>query len=87
VSDAAFVDLANGIIAEEVPTPAELQGRLRDRYPRAVVRPRVLSGEPIEIWYVYREGHWIRAEDLVADGGGPEGEARDTEEPSHGTSG
>jgi hypothetical protein len=77
VSDAAFVNLANEMIAEAVPTPVELQDRLRNRYPRAVVRPRVLSGEPIEIWYVYREGYWIRAEDV--------GEAGGTEEASHGS--
>jgi hypothetical protein len=70
VSDAAFVDFANVLVVEGVSTPATLQSRLRDRYPRALVRPRVLSGEPIEIWYVYREGYWVRAveEDRPASG-------------------
>jgi hypothetical protein len=62
VSDAAFVELANALIADGTSTPASLQSRLRDRYPRAVVRPRTLSGEPIEIWYVYRDGYWVRAD-------------------------
>jgi hypothetical protein len=37
---------------------AALQLRLRTRYPHAVVHPRVLSGELIPIWYVYRDGRW-----------------------------
>ena len=39
-------------------TPAELQARLRDEHPAAVVRPRGLSGEA-EAWYVYRDGRWV----------------------------
>jgi len=38
-----------------------LQRRLRDRFPRAIVRPRELAGERLEIWYVYRDGRWIRS--------------------------
>lgn len=41
--------------------PAELQRRLRSRFPDSVVRPRGLSGERTEIWYVYRDGRWIRS--------------------------
>ena len=37
--------------------PAELQLRLRETYPLAVVRPRVISSEP-SLWYVYRDGRW-----------------------------
>jgi hypothetical protein len=39
--------------------PAELQRRLRTRFPHSIVRPRGLAGERIEIWYVYRDGRWI----------------------------
>jgi len=35
------------------------QRRLRYRYPRAVIRARDISGEPIAVWYVYREGLWV----------------------------
>jgi hypothetical protein len=63
VGDAAFVDRANELVADEVATPGVLQRRLREQYPRAVVRPRILSAEPIEIWYVYREGVWVRSDD------------------------
>ncbi|MEA2550059.1 MAG: hypothetical protein QOI00_1218 [Chloroflexota bacterium] len=40
--------------------PALLQDCLRLRWPQALVRPRELAGERAEIWYVYRDGHWIR---------------------------
>ena len=39
-------------------TAEELQERLRQRYPRAVVRAQDLSG-PSSRWYVYRDGSWI----------------------------
>jgi hypothetical protein len=39
--------------------PEELEAMLRDSYPRAVVRPRALSGETLVVWYVYRDGHWV----------------------------
>jgi hypothetical protein len=39
--------------------PQALQRRLRERYPKAVVRARDLSGEPLDVWYVYREGRWV----------------------------
>lgn len=38
-----------------------LQECLRERYPRTVVRPRELAGENTEIWYVYRDGRWVRS--------------------------
>ncbi|HET7471863.1 MAG TPA: hypothetical protein VFJ71_01950 [Candidatus Limnocylindrales bacterium] len=47
-------------MVEMVPGPEELEFRLRERYPRAIVRPRDLSGERMQVWYVYRDGHWIR---------------------------
>ena len=45
---------------ETAPGPKQLEGRLRERYPRAIVRPRDLSGARIQVWYVYRDGHWVR---------------------------
>jgi hypothetical protein len=41
--------------------PDELQRRLRERFPHSIVRPRELSGERAAIWYVYRDGRWIRS--------------------------
>ena len=37
-----------------------LQSSLRARYADAIVRPRELAGEQTQIWYVYRDGHWVR---------------------------
>jgi hypothetical protein len=39
--------------------PTVLQDSLRERWPGAVVRPRELAGEHGQIWYVYRDGHWV----------------------------
>lgn len=53
---AAWAGLLGGAI-----TPDRLQAVLRARYPTAVVRERALSEEPFLVWYVYRDGHWIRS--------------------------
>jgi hypothetical protein len=45
-------------------TTAELQALLRRDYPRVVVRSRDLIGDPL-VWYVYREGHWVRSLDAT----------------------
>jgi hypothetical protein len=39
--------------------PALLESALRSTYPNAVVRRREISGEPLEVWYVYRDGRWV----------------------------
>ena len=39
--------------------PEELEAALRIRFPDALVRPRDLAGERFDVWYVYRDGHWI----------------------------
>ena len=44
---------------DSVLEPEELQLRLRERYPAAVVRPRETLADPVdgdELWYVYRFG-------------------------------
>jgi hypothetical protein len=40
----------------------ELERRLRETYPGALVRPRDLAHEPFVVWYVYRDGRWIPPE-------------------------
>ena len=50
------VDFAKGGIA----SPAALEAHLRREYPHAIVRPRELAGERSQIWYVYRDGRWVR---------------------------
>lgn len=59
--DGAFVEFATHAMNGGIIDPAELQRRLRERFPHSIVRPRGLSGERTEIWYVYRDGRWIRS--------------------------
>jgi hypothetical protein len=58
--DDEFRAVAHAALDAGASSPAALQAALRDRYPQAVVHPRELSTEPRTVWYVYREGHWIR---------------------------
>ena len=59
--DEAFRRSAEHTVEDGTATPSVLQASLRRRWPSALVRPRELAGERLAIWYVYREGHWIRA--------------------------
>jgi hypothetical protein len=56
-NDASFVESVDAV-RKDAATVAELESRLRVRYPRATVRARQLSGETAQIWYVYRDGSW-----------------------------
>jgi hypothetical protein len=58
--DDAFRSLAGGLVTTGVGSALELEAELRRVYPRAKVRPRDLAGERAQIWYVYRDGHWVR---------------------------
>lgn len=57
--DDEFRSSAERLVEDGVRDPSELQGQLRDRWPGALVRPRELAGEHAQIWYVYRDGHWV----------------------------
>ena len=67
--DSTFVDLAEELAGDGVHSPDELQARLRQEYPDAVVRARELDGEAFSIWYVYRDGHWVSASQEGPQGG------------------
>lgn len=58
--DPSFSDLAERLLEHDGLTPLRMQAALRQRYPRAVVRRRELAGERLDVWYVYRDGRWIR---------------------------
>ena len=58
--DEAFRSAALGLVEGGVNQPTALEGALRRTYPAAIVRPRELAGERSLIWYVYRDGRWIR---------------------------
>lgn len=55
--DTVFVGCVEAA-SRDARSPGDLEVRLRERYPDAVVRARDLDGEPRTIWYVYRDGHW-----------------------------
>jgi hypothetical protein len=61
-SDDAFVATVEGEGAGATSATA-LEERLRETYPKAVVRPRQLAGEQSQVWYVYRDGHWVAPND------------------------
>ncbi len=56
--DSEFGRVAHALLADGR-SPSDLERALRERYPAAVVHPRVLSGERSAVWYVYREGKWL----------------------------
>jgi hypothetical protein len=58
-TDLEFEDLALGLAIDIRATPESLQAELRRTFPRVVVHRRELSGEAVQVWYVYREGHWV----------------------------
>jgi hypothetical protein len=58
--DAAFGDLVDELVGMGTQTTGELQSALRRRYPLARVHRREISAEHIVVWYVYREGRWVR---------------------------
>lgn len=50
-----------GVTTEHPGSPAELEGFLRRRFPRVVVRARALSDESRVTWYVFRDGRVMPA--------------------------
>ena len=63
--DRSFVEFATEL-GIGIDNPAEMQERLRERYPAAVVRARDLSSETAVVWYVYRDGSWSVGGDATA---------------------
>ena len=57
-SDVQFVQLVAELTADALTELADVQTRLRQQYPSAIVRRRELSSEATEMWYVYRDGRW-----------------------------
>lgn len=59
--DETFRSLALGLVEDGIVAPEALEAELRRTYPTAIVRPRELSGERTAVWYVYRDGRWVRS--------------------------
>ncbi len=64
--DARFQALIDAYILSGGRRAENLEAALRAHFPAAVVRPRALAGERLEVWYVYRDGHWIRPDGNAA---------------------
>jgi hypothetical protein len=64
--DRAFVALVDRLLAEGVSDPEALETTLRMQYPEATVRERELTGEPVRVWYAYRDGRWVDSRDEKA---------------------
>jgi hypothetical protein len=58
-SDRGFAALAD-LRLDDIDDPSRLEDVLRAVYPKVRVRRRELTGEPVETWYVYRDGIFIR---------------------------
>jgi hypothetical protein len=58
-NDKRFGMRVRELFAAGTASAARVQSALREQYPLAVVRPRVLSGMSDDGWYVYRDGRWI----------------------------
>ncbi|MEO5939601.1 MAG: hypothetical protein ABIZ72_01765 [Candidatus Limnocylindrales bacterium] len=58
--DEEFRSSAERVVEDGIVDPGMLEDCLRQRWPHALVRRRELAGEQTQIWYVYREGHWVR---------------------------
>jgi hypothetical protein len=56
--DAEFVERVTSEAASAT-GPEDLRSRLSRWYPSVIVRRRSLEGERAEVWYVYRDGHWV----------------------------
>lgn len=63
--DAEFGAFVEQALTDEMDSTETLQAALRPRYPSAVVHRRELSGERGVVWYVYREGRWVRSGDAA----------------------
>jgi hypothetical protein len=74
-NDRVFAAFAETLIDHGVLSITEFERRLQTVYPRAAAHARDLAAEPILIWYVYREGHWVNARSLANELGVPEDDA------------
>ena len=58
--DAGFEDLVDTLMRDGAQTTGALQSALRQQYPKAAVHAREISAERVVVWYVYRDGRWVR---------------------------
>jgi hypothetical protein len=66
--DQVFAAFAQLVVDHGTSSITDFQRRLRTVYPSATVHARELAGETLLVWYVYRNGHWVRPTRLDAEG-------------------
>src|ERR1044072_3687456 len=66
--DEAFAPVAARFVADGIEGIDEFERRLRTVYPKSAVHARLLSGETLVVWYVYRDGRWVSAGGADKDG-------------------
>ena len=76
--DPVFALYAQVLIEHGETSIVDFERRLRMIYPYAGVHARELSSEPILIWYVYRDGHWVDTRRVAPNAGGHAHDARST---------
>jgi PAS domain S-box-containing protein len=63
-SDVSFQAAVEAALQQlEESTPSSLEASVRRVYPRALVAPREISAEPLQIWYSYRDGRFTGSGD------------------------
>jgi hypothetical protein len=68
--DQVFAAFAQLVVDHGTSSITDFQRRLRTVYPHATVHARELAGEALLVWYVYRDGHWVRPSRLDIEGTG-----------------
>ena len=74
-NDRVFAAFAETVIDHGVLSIDEFERRLQTVYPQAAAHARDLAAEPILIWYVYREGHWVNSRSFANELGAPQDDA------------
>ena len=83
VDDQVFAAFAQLVVDHGTSSITDFQRRLRTIYPSATVHARELTGEPLVVWYVYRDGHWVRP-DRLDDPEGSASQRHDAPRPDPG---
>jgi hypothetical protein len=80
--DGIFAVFAQVLVDHGATSIEELERRLRGIYPDATVHARELAGEPVLIWYVYRDGHWIHSRSAADNVRGKDQDAHSAGRPA-----
>jgi hypothetical protein len=80
--DGVFAMFAHVLVDHGANSIEELERRLQTVYPQAAVHARELAAEPVLIWYVYREGHWVHGRPLAENTGVQYHDARSAGRPA-----